>query len=174
MNHTQQNIELAQVYLNSVVSKFQELKVLAEKGMKQLERAEDWHWIPEPESNSIAVIVKHMSGNMISRWTDFLTSDGEKSSRQRDEEFEDNLDSPEHIWSIWEQGWDVFLTTLNELKPDDLLRTVTIRQEPHLVVDAIERQMSHYSYHVGQIVYLAKCIASSSWTTLSIPKRKSL
>lgn len=158
-------------YLKTVIHKFMEVKELAEKAMNQLPTAESWLWKPDDESNSIAIIVKHMSGNMVSRWTDFLVSDGEKPSRKRDEEFEVDSLTPGQIMSTWETGWQVFLDALQSLKAEDLERTIMIRNKPHTVLDAIERQMSHYSYHVGQIAYIAKSISSSNWRSLSIPKR---
>ncbi|WP_174810310.1 DUF1572 family protein [Paenibacillus alvei] len=163
--------QIAQHYLQVVNEKFVELKKMGERTFEQLED-EEWNWSYNVDSNSIAVIVKHMSGNMISRWTDFLTTDGEKDDRNRDEEFEDNITSREMLLDVWNQGWKVFLDTLQSLTVDDLTKTVTIRQQPHTVMEAIERQMSHYAYHVGQIVYAAKELKSEKWSTLSIPRKK--
>lgn len=162
---------LEEHYLHVVVKKFHELKKSAERTFEQLD-SDDWNWFYNADSNSIAVIIKHMSGNMISRWSDFLTSDGEKPSRHRDEEFENEFMSEEMLLDVWNRGWEVFLNTLRSLKPKDLLSTVFIREEPHSVLEAIERQMSHYSYHVGQIVYVAKLRKSDDWKSLTIPRKK--
>lgn len=163
--------QIAQHYLHVVNKRFIELKKMGERTFEQLED-EEWNWSYNVDSNSIAVIVKHMSGNMISRWTDFLTTDGEKDDRNRDGEFEDSITSREMLLDVWNQGWKVFLDTLQSLTVDDLTKTVTIRQQPHTVMEAIERQMSHYAYHVGQIVYAAKQLKSEEWSTLSIPRKK--
>ncbi|MWV45803.1 DUF1572 domain-containing protein [Paenibacillus sp. HJL G12] len=164
--------DLGSVYLASATAKFKELKQSAEKAIAQVQDDVKLNWAPNEESNSIAIIVKHLSGNMISRWTDFLTTDGEKPGRDRDEEFEGTIESKDDLLSIWNQGWDVFLQTLSDLKSDDLLRTVYIRQQPHSVLESIERQMSHYSSHVGQIIYVAKMIQGDDWHTLTIPRKK--
>ncbi|MGG3839922.1 DUF1572 family protein [Paenibacillus dendritiformis] len=163
-------VSVAQHYLRVVIDKFTSLKADAERAMAQLQE-QDLHWAMNENSNSVAVIVQHMSGNMISRWTDFLTSDGEKPDRNRDDEFVDSIRSKDDLLRVWNRGWDVFLNTLRSLTADDLLATVTIRNEAHTVLEAIERQMSHYSYHVGQIVYAAKQIRSEEWSTLSIPRK---
>ncbi|KJB87226.1 hypothetical protein AZ66_14200 [Paenibacillus sp. E194] len=162
---------MAQHYLQVVNERFVELKKMGERTFEQLED-EEWNWSYNVDSNSIAVIVKHMTGNMISRWTDFLTTDGEKDHRNRDGEFEDSITSREMLLDVWNRGWKVFLDTLQSLTVDDLTKTVTIRQQPHTVMEAIERQVSHYAYHVGQIVYAAKQLKSEEWSTLSIPKKK--
>jgi uncharacterized damage-inducible protein DinB len=127
----------------------------------------------DAESNSIAVIVKHMAGNMRSRWTDFLTSDGEKPDRNRDTEFEDPPKTRAELMEMWERAWKLLFSALEPLSDADLTRTITIRTEPHSVTQAINRQIAHYSYHVGQIVYLARHFAGDKWQTLTIPKRKS-
>ncbi|MGE7694089.1 DUF1572 family protein [Lysinibacillus sp. NPDC094177] len=163
---------VAQTYLNVVQKRFRSIKEQGDKTLSQLDN-EQLHWAFNEESNSIAVIVKHVSGNMISRWTDFLTTDGEKATRNRDDEFSDSLQSKEAVMTVWEKGWQVFLNALQELTEADLQGFVTIRGEQHSVIDAIERQMSHYSLHVGQIVYIAKQIKGSEWQTLSIPKGQS-
>lgn len=163
-------MDIGKEYLKTVKERFLESRQTAEKAIEQL-TPEQWFFQPDHDSNSIAVIMKHMSGNMISRWTLFLTEDGEKENRNRDEEFEQDFDSTK-LMEQWKKGWDVFLLALEELKEDDLLKTVTIRKEAHTVIQAIERQMYHYSYHIGQIVYLAKQIKGDSWVTLTIPKRK--
>jgi hypothetical protein len=127
----------------------------------------------DPESNSIAIIVKHMTGNMHSRWTDFLTADGEKPDRQRDSEFEVPAKTRAELLAMWESGWKLVFDALTPLTDAELSRTVTIRTEPHSVMQAINRQIAHYSYHIGQIVYLARHFAGSQWKTLTIPKNKS-
>ncbi|TQR37203.1 DUF1572 domain-containing protein [Lysinibacillus sphaericus] len=165
-------MSMGQTYLNVVQKRFKSVKEQGDKTLLQLDN-EQLHWAFNKESNSIAVIVKHVSGNMISRWTDFLTTDGEKETRNRDDEFNDSLQTKEEIMMVWEKGWQVFLDALLGLKETDLQRFVTIRGERHSVIDAIERQMSHYSQHVGQIVYIAKQLKGSDWQTLSIPKGQS-
>jgi len=127
----------------------------------------------DPESNSVAIIVKHMAGNMRSRWSNFLTTDGEKPDRQRDTEFEDAPGTRGEIMAMWDTGWNYLFEALASLTDADLSRTITIRTEPHSVTQAINRQIAHYSYHVGQIVYLARHFAGSDWRTLTIPKKKS-
>jgi len=127
----------------------------------------------DPDSNSIAIIVKHMAGNMRSRWTDFLTSDGEKPDRNRDSEFEAPPQTRAGLVALWEAGWKIFFDTLDSLTDEDLTRTITIRTEPHSVMQAINRQVGHYAHHVGQIVFLAKHFAGENWQTLSVPKKKS-
>jgi hypothetical protein len=125
------------------------------------------------EMNSIAIVVKHMAGNMRSRWTDFLTSDGEKPDRNRDAEFEDPPAGRETLLRVWEEGWQCVFRAVEPLTDDDLKRTVTIRGEPHSVMQAINRQIAHYAYHVGQIVLLAKHFRHDGWQSLSVPRRKS-
>jgi hypothetical protein len=127
----------------------------------------------DPESNSIAIIVKHMSGNMRSRWTDFLISDGEKPDRHRDTEFEEPPTTRAELLEMWERGWKLLFGALEPLSDADLTRTITIRTEPHSVTQAINRPVAHYSYHVGQIVFLARHFAGDKWQTLTIPKKKS-
>ena len=133
----------------------------------------DFLFKPSKESNSIAVIVQHIYGNMLSRWTNFLTEDGEKKWRERDKEFEDVLSTKEEVLNAWNKGWDCVLSVLESLQPDDLMKTITIRSEPLLVIDAIVRQLDHYGSHVGQIIYIGKLIKDEAWQTLSIPKNKS-
>ncbi len=145
--------------------------MLAEKALEQV-NDDELHFSPATESNSIAIIMKHMAGNMLSRWTDFLTTDGEKDWRNRDDEFIDNFTSREEIISYFEMGWSRLFETLETLKEDDLLKTVTIRGKPHTVLQAINRQSTHYAYHIGQIVYLAKHLRSGNWKSLSIPRKK--
>ncbi|NWN97293.1 MAG: DUF1572 family protein [Bacillus sp. (in: Bacteria)] len=165
-------MNIGNVYLRVVIERFKSVKTLGDKTIEQLSE-KDIHWTYNQESNSIAVIVKHLSGNMISRWTDFLTSDGEKENRNRDEEFIDDVSSKSELISVWEKGWDVLIDTLTGLNEDDLLETIKIRGEKHLVLEAIERQIAHYAYHVGQIVYIGKQLKDSEWKTLSIPRGKS-
>ena len=159
-------------YLDDCLFQLRKLKAQGDKAMGQVD---DRHFFEllDADANSIALIVKHMAGNMRSRWTDFLTSDGEKPDRDRDTEFESSAeDTREAVLGRWEAGWELLLETIASLQPADLGKTVTIRGEPHTVVQAINRQVSHYSAHVGQIVLLAKHFAGSSWQTLSIPRRK--
>ena len=163
---------LAEHYLNTVTAIFKKQKLLAERALAQLEPA-DFHTLIDPEANSIAVIIKHMAGNMRSRWRDFLTSDGEKPDRNRDAEFIDEALSPEAIMQAWDDGWRYVFTTLETLTPADLERTVLIRNQPHSVIEAIERQVDHYAYHTGQIVFLARHLRGSQWQSLSIPKGQS-
>ena len=164
---------LTQAYLDDVLARFQELKKLADGAIAQVEKqqiVQSW----DEESNSIAVTMKHIAGNMRSRWTDFLTSDGEKPDRNRDSEFElYDSDNPDRMQKIWEAAWDILFHAIRSLTPDDLTKTVKIRNEPHLVFQAINRQLLHYGYHVGQIVFMAKHLASANWKSLSIPRRGS-
>jgi len=159
-------------FLSNSTTEFRKLKNLAERALAQLQPA-DYHWQADPESNSIATIMKHISGNMISRWTDFLTTDGEKPTRNRDTEFIDDIGSVEAITANWERGWECLFDTLSRLTPEDLNKTVYIRKEPHSVIKAILRQLAHYAGHVYQIVFIAKHLKSESWKSLSIPKGKS-
>ncbi len=153
-----------------VVREFQRTKSLADKAMAQISDA-NYFAAPGPETNPVAIIVKHMAGNMRSRWTDFLTTDGEKPDRHRDAEFvllpEDSRDS---LAARWDAGWSTLLETLEALSDADLDRTVTIRGEPHTVYQAIHRQLAHYAYHAGQIVLLARHFAGDDWKTLSVTK----
>lgn len=167
MNNAQNSLD-AHLLLNAI-SSFRSMKALGDGALSQL-YDDGLKWVPDNESNSIAIIVKHVSGNMISRWTDFLTTDGEKPNRNRDEEFSDDIQDLAQLKDLWENGWSVLLNTLEGLQPDELLRTVTIRGQAHTVVQAILRQISHYGYHIGQIVYIAKAHKSASWQTLSIAK----
>jgi hypothetical protein len=158
-------------YLKTVIKRFTEAKLTTEKAIDQLTESELF-WSPNEESNSIAIIIKHMSGNMVSRWTDFLHTDGEKPDRNRDNEFVGDINTKEQVMELWELGWDTFLTTLKEIEEEHLLKTITIRNEHHSVIEAIERQMYHYSYHVGQIIYIAKHLKSGDWKSLTIPRKK--
>ena len=156
-------------FLSCSIKRFKEYKALGDKTFEQLNE-EEMHFQPNEASNSIAIIIQHMHGNMLSRWTNFLTEDGEKEWRKRDEEFEVHHLSKEELLALWEEGWKVFLDTLASLQEDDLLKTITIRSQPLLVVDAISRQLAHYSYHVGQIVYIGRWMKNGEWKSLSIPK----
>jgi len=161
-----------QHYIDDCLFQLRKLKSQADKAIAQVDDAQFFALL-DPDANSIALIVKHVAGNMRSRWTDFLTSDGEKPDRQRDTEFECGAgDRRATVMARWDAGWELLLNTLSSLKPADLGKTVTIRGEPHTVVQAINRQVSHYSAHVGQIVLLAKHYAGPRWQTLSIPKRR--
>ena len=160
-------------YLNEVHRQMRGHKRLAEGAMAQL-KDEELFVTLDPESNSIAIIVKHMAGNMRSRFTDFLTTDGEKPDRYRDQEFELNPATTRgDLTKWWEQGWARVFEAIESLKPEDLMLRVTIRGEPHTVLQAINRQVAHYAYHTGQIVFLAKHIRSGKWKMLSIPRGKS-
>jgi hypothetical protein len=165
-------MDIGTFYLESAIKRFKEYKGLGDKTIEQLEDAE-MHFQPNAASNSIAIIIQHMYGNMLSRWTNFLSEDGEKEWRKRDEEFEESKLSKEDLIKRWEEGWSVVLDTLEQLSSDDLLKTIYIRKQPLTVVDAINRQLAHYCGHVGQIIYLGKIIKSESWQTLSIPKNGS-
>lgn len=131
---------------------------------------EELHLTPGDGSNSITIIVKHLWGNMLSRWTNFLTEDGEKDWRDRDGEFETTIKTREEMLTKWEEGWKVFLDAIKGLQEEDLKKIIYIRNEGHTVIDAIHRQLAHYSYHIGQIVFLAKLIKGEDWVSLSIPK----
>lgn len=159
-------------YIKGVIKQFEYYKMLGEKTFNQLS-TQDLFWKYNEESNSIAVIVNHLSGNMLSRWTDFLHSDGEKATRNRDQEFEEVLRTKEEIINKWNQGWKILLDTLQSLTPEDLDRIVYIRNEGHTVSEAINRQLAHYPYHIGQIVFIGKMRADSNWKSLSIPKGNS-
>ena len=163
---------IEQHFLDDSLLQLRKLKVLADKAIAQIDEPQFFALI-DPEANSIAVIVKHIAGNMASRWSDFLTTDGEKPSRDRDSEFEQADDSYASLMARWEAGWTLTLEAIGALTPTDLGATVPIRGEPHTVVQAINRQVSHYSMHVGQIVMLAKHFAGGSWQSLSIPRGKS-
>ncbi len=159
-------------FLRSVLIRFKEYKSLGEKTFAQLSEEEMLRQ-PNEASNSIAIIIQHLHGNMLSRWTNFLTEDGEKEWRKRDAEFKVRNLSKEQLVKLWIEGWKVFLETLESLTEKDLLKTVTIRTQPLIVIDAINRQLAHYSYHVGQIVYLGRWMKEGDWLSLSIPKGNS-
>jgi len=166
--------QLTTSYLRDSIELFRYYKKLAERGIEQCPD-DGLFEVLDSESNSIATIVKHLSGNMKSRWTDFLTTDGEKPDRHRDTEFEEPPKTRAELMELWERGWKIMFEALEPLCDADLSRTVTIRTEPHSVMQAINRQMAHYSYHVGQIAYLAKHFATQNgkWTALTVPKKRS-
>ena len=159
-------------FLKDSIKRFKYYKELGDKTFEQLSET-DLFYQPSTESNSIAITVQHMYGNMLSRWTNFLTEDGEKEWRKRDAEFEVMHCSKQDLLSFWNDGWKCLLDTLESLKPEDLTKTITIRTEPLTVYDAILRQLAHYPYHVGQIVYLGRMIRNEAWVSLSIPKGNS-
>ena len=164
---------LASHYLDEIKRQLRGNKRMAEAAMAQLEDKDLFTTI-DPEANSVAVLVKHIAGNARSRFRDFLTSDGEKPDRFRDREFElTAATTREEVLRWWEQGWTHVFNSIDSLKPEDLLRTVTIRQEPHTVVQALNRALAHYAQHIGQIVFLAKHLRSAQWKTLSIARGKS-
>jgi hypothetical protein len=165
-------MEANTLYLESVKKQFLYYKTLGEKAMEQLEPELLFVTINE-DTNSIATIVKHLSGNMLSRWTDFLTTDGEKERRNRDQEFENDLQTKEAVLDAWDKGWNRLFTTLNALQPDQLSSIIYIRNEGHSVIEAINRQLAHYPFHVGQMVFYAKQIKKTNWDSLSIPKNNS-
>ena len=165
--------DLASHYLEEIKRQMRGQKRMAEAAMAQLDDA-DLFTLIDSESNSVAILVKHMAGNARSRFTDFLTTDGEKPDRFRDREFEVSATTTrEEIMRWWEEGWSYVFSTLDSLKPEDLTRTITIRQEPHTVLQAVNRALGHYAQHIGQIVFLAKHLRSEEWKTLSIPRGKS-
>lgn len=165
--------DLAAHYLEEAKRQFRGHKRMGEAAMAQLRDA-DFFVTLDPESNSVAILAKHLAGNMRSRFTDFLTSDGEKPDRFRDREFEVTAATTRaQVMQWWEEGWRTVLDTIESLTPEDVMRTVTIRGESHTVLQAVNRQIAHYAQHIGQIVFLAKHLRSSEWKTLSIPRGKS-
>lgn len=154
------------------IKRFLYYKELGDNTFGQL-NDEEVLWQFNPESNSIATIVKHISGNMLSRWTNFLTEDGEKEWRNRDSEFENDIHSKDEMIEIWEKGWKVFMDSLHQINDETWLKEITIRGEKHSVLDAVLRQLAHYPYHIGQIVYVAKMLKDDHWKTLSIARNKS-
>lgn len=166
-------MNLSQEYITTVIRRLKYYKDLADKTFEQISDA-DFHYQPDAESNSIAVIIQHMAGNMLSRWTNFLTEDGEKEWRQRDDEFAVHDYSRAQLIDLWEKGWDCFIGALESVKEEDLLKTIYIRKEGLTVMDAINRQLAHQPYHVGQIAYLGRMCRGSQWKSLSIPKGQSL
>jgi hypothetical protein len=160
---------LGAIYLDSAIQRLLSYKRLGDSTFSQLQEP-DFHYTPNAGSNSISVIIRHLHGNMLSRWTNFLTEDGEKPDRNRDAEFTPPPLTKDALIALWEEGWDCLLTTLRSLREEDLLKTITIRHEPLIVIDAINRQLAHYPHHVGQIVYIGKMIRDENWQSLSIPK----
>ncbi|HVZ84947.1 MAG TPA: DUF1572 domain-containing protein [Terracidiphilus sp.] len=165
-------LEFTTSYLADALPLFRHYKCLADRAIAQV-ADEHLFAVPDAESNSIAIIVKHMVGNMRSRWTGFLTTDGEKPSRDRDSEFVDPPATRAALLAEWESGWACFFAALESLTDEDLARTVTIRGEAHSVLQAINRQLAHYPYHIGQIVFLARHFASAGWQSLSVPRGQS-
>lgn len=160
-------------YLQSTKKLFLYYKMLGEKAIQQLEPKQIFYTENPETTNSIAVIIKHLHGNMLSRWTDFLTTDGEKSWRDREGEFEDNFNNYEEVMKLWHEGWECLLAALDNLKPQQLTDIIYIRNEGHTVLEAINRQLAHYPMHVGQIIFFAKQLKKGGWESLSIPKGKS-
>ncbi|SDD33078.1 DUF1572 family protein [Niabella drilacis] len=157
------------IFIQSAIRQFKDYKALAEKTFAQLGEA-DFYFQPDVANNNLAVNITHMHGNMLSRWTNFLTEDGEKEWRQRDAEFEQQQLDQARLMELWEEGWRCLLSTLESLKPEDLEKTVTIRTKPLTVIEAVHRQLTHYAYHVGQIVFIGKHIRKDQWESLSIKK----
>jgi uncharacterized damage-inducible protein DinB len=154
------------LYLETVTRNFRGLRSYADRALEQL-TDEQLHAAPDTHSNTVAVLVKHLAGNMRSRWTDFLTSDGEKADRRRELEFEKSIESREELLAVWNEGWTRLLETIASLKEDDLGREVVIKGETQPALLAVNRSVQHYAYHVGQIVYLAKHLAGEKWNALS-------
>jgi hypothetical protein len=165
-------LEFTTSYIKDSVTIFRYYKRLAERALEQV-TDEQLFAVLDPEANSIAIIVKHMAGNMQSRWTDFLTTDGEKPNRNRDSEFIDPAATRNDLLAAWEDGWNCFFSAIEPLTDADLSRTITIRGEAHSVMQAINRQLAHYPHHVGQIVLLAKQFAGDHWQSLSVPRNRS-
>lgn len=159
-------------YLNSVKKQFTYYKTLAERGMQQLSD-EELFWQFNEESNSVAMIVQHVAGNMLSRFTDFLTSDGEKLWRDRDAEFIHQFSDRKALMAYWNQGWECLEKSLSALTEDDLERIVYIRNEGHTVTEALNRQLAHYPYHIGQIIFIGKMLKNQEWKTLSVARNRS-
>jgi len=159
-------------YLESAIKQFAYYKQLGDKSVSQVPD-DKLFWQYNEESNSMATIMKHLAGNMLSRWTDFLTADGEKEWRNREAEFENSFKTKAELLEYWEAGWNCMFKALNSLNTDDLDRKIFIRNQEHTVTEAINRQLAHYPYHVGQLVFLGKMICNTSWTSLSIPRGKS-
>ncbi len=166
-------MDVGNIFLQSVIKRLLYYKDLADKTFLVLEE-KDFHYQFNEESNSIAVIIQHVAGNMLSRWTDFLTTDGEKDWRNRDEEFELKNLSKDDLLKFWEKGWNCCMNSIRSLTEEDLLKTIYIRSEPLIVIDAINRQLAHYPYHVGQIIYIGKMIKDANWQSLSIPRNASV
>jgi hypothetical protein len=159
-------------YLESAIKQFEYYKMLGDKTISQLPE-EKIFWQYNEESNSVATIVKHLHGNMLSRWTNFLSSDGEKEWRKRDEEFENIIEDGKQIINLWNEGWTCLFESLKSLTASDLDKIIYIRNQGHTVIEAINRQLAHYPYHVGQIVFIGKMILNENWQSLSIPRNQS-
>ncbi len=159
-------------FLKESISEYRKYKNFGDKSFAQILTDAEMHWQPNEESNSIAIIIKHLHGNMLSRWTDFLTTDGEKPTRTRDEEFIGRKETKAELLDLWEQGWQCTFNALESLTEKDFDKIITIRNEPHTIVQAILRQLSHYSQHVGQIIYITKMIRNEEWKTLTIPRKR--
>ena len=164
-------MNLEEEFLTKLRERLDQLK---HKGDLALSKIDEKHinWKPDKESNSIAIIVKHISGNMLSRWTDFYTSDGEKKWRDRDGEFEGEIRNKEELLTIWNKGWKKFYDILNEIKDEDLLRIIVIYNEQKTVINTLIHHLEHYAYHVGQMIYLCKHLKSNVWESLSVPRKK--
>jgi hypothetical protein len=169
MKVEEKRMDIAAEFTSAVINAFEANKRIADRAVEQLSD-DKLHVALDPNTNSIAVIMKHVAGNLLSRWTDFLTTDGEKPGRNRDDEFVDSFITRAEILERWEQGWTCLLTTLKSLQTRDLSKTVLIRGEPHSVPLAIERSLGHTCYHVGQIVQVARILAGDNWKTLTIPR----
>lgn len=165
--------QIIENYLKDAIESFRSYKKLAEKALVQVSDEEFFRAI-DAEANSIALIVKHIAGNQKSRWTEFLTTDGEKNDRFRDAEFVAfDEDSREYLMEFWENGWQTLFAAIEPLRVEDFAKKITIRGEPHTICEAINRQLTHYAYHIGQIAFLAKHFRASEWKTLSVPRNKS-
>lgn len=167
--HIMPGLPSSRLFLDSAGKNFLSLKTNAEKAIVQLDDVQ-LRTALDANTNSVAVIMKHMAGNMISRWTDLLTTDGEKPDRNRDGEFIDDFAGRSDLLAYWERGWACALESLGGLREDDLTQIITIRGEPHVVIDAIHRQLAHQAYHTGQIIQLARYLAKDRWTTITIPR----
>jgi hypothetical protein len=161
-----------QLYLLETLKSFKGLKSNAEKAIEQISE-DELHYTPDPEANPVSVIMHHMAGNMLSRFTDLLSTDGEKPWRKRENEFLDTIKSKKELFELWENGWKRMLDALQSLNETDLSKTIYIRNEAHSVLRALQRQLAHYAYHTGQIVYICKLIRSREFTSLSIPRGQS-
>ncbi len=171
---TANDADLGAAYLANVSTVFAKIKQLGERAIAQLSDEAHFYALLDEEANSIAVLIRHLRGNMLSRWTDFLTTDGEKETRNRDTEFvQDVKATPDELVAVWNEGWDRLFDTLSSLTPADLQKTITIRGVERTVMEAIQSQLAHYASHVGQIVFLAKHLASKEWESLSIPRGQS-
>ncbi|WP_026708726.1 DUF1572 family protein [Flavobacterium frigidarium] len=166
-------MDVALSYLSSTKKQFAYYKLVGEKAIDQLED-EQLFIVANEDTNSIATIIKHIAGNMLSRWTDFLITDGEKDWRNRDTEFANDLKTKDEVLDIWSSGWNCLFATLDSLEAENLSQIIYIRNEGHTVVEAINRQLAHYPYHIGQIVFYSKLLKQSSWNSLTIPRNKSV